>query len=181
MPRSGDLRHEPDITIRMNLSNSTKPPTIGWKLFVTYNDQVIDFDIRKRLFHFVRLWNSRRYSFFHRRQKSLWMIFSFCQRLTTEIGVSVVRGSSGARTGPPVRKWPGVSANKSEGSSDCGEIGREFKHASIRAKRVQNSSTLNGPPIFQMWALKLFTPASKRPPMCGAPGGMICHCMFWWP
>jgi len=29
--------------------------------------------------------------------------------------------------GPPIKKWPGVKANKSDGSSDIGETGLEIK------------------------------------------------------
>ena len=96
--------------------------------------------------HLDHFGSSFKYSYFHLKQKSRYIILSRCHRLTTEIG----------------------------------EIGLELRKASIRASTVENSSKvyLNGPPIFRMWALKLLTLASQRPPMCGGPGGIKCHCLF---
>lgn len=49
-------------------------------------------------------------------------------------------GSTGAKIGEPIRKCPGVSAHKSDGTVDIGEIGLEFKQASIFVNNVDNSS-----------------------------------------
>ena len=130
----------------MKLSYATKSPTVMREIFISKNNQIVDFDVGCGICHSDHFGSSFKYSFFHLKQKSRYIILSRCHRLTTEIG----------------------------------EIGLELRQASIRASRVENSSKvyLNGPPIFRMWALKLLTLASQRPPMCGGPRGIKCHCLF---
>lgn len=85
--------------------------------------------------------------------------------------------------GRPTRKCPGVSTDKSLGSSVNGQSGRELSTASICVSNVLKSSYVNLlSPIYLsmvrfMWCLVDLTPASHNPPKWGALGGMKCHCV----
>lgn len=133
-------------------------------------------------FHLCRFWSSFKYSFFHLAQKCWWIALSLCHRFRIDIGSSWISGSNGNKIGVPIKKWPGVNAVKSDGLCDIEDIGLELRQASIRDNKVWNSSNvyLVDPATFLKCCLKLFTPASHKPPICGAPGGMKCQVMFWW-
>lgn len=69
----------------------------------------------------------------------------------------------------PIRKWPGVNAFKSCGSSVRGTDGLELTHASTCVSRVNSSNVRFCVPMARpMWCLTLLTPASQRPPHDGA-------------
>lgn len=74
----------------------------------------------------------------------------------------------------PTRKWAGVIAVKSPGSSEQGVKGREFKTASICISTVFSSSKVIFwfPTTLFRWCLTDFTPASQIPPKCGLLGGI---------
>ncbi|KAL7724360.1 hypothetical protein ACLKA6_005824 [Drosophila palustris] len=79
-----------------------------------------------------------------------------------------------AVNGPPINAWPGVSASPSLGSSLSAPIGRELSTASTATGVVCSSSAVNSrqPTVRRSRCFADFTPASHRPPKCGALGGM---------
>ncbi|KNC34269.1 hypothetical protein FF38_10652 [Lucilia cuprina] len=84
-----------------------------------------------------------------------------------EIADSFIWGSTGARIGVPIRKWPGVNAQRSVGSVDIGEIDLEFRQDSILDRSVESPSCVyfKHPVVLRKWALKLLTPHSHKPPI----------------
>jgi hypothetical protein len=86
----------------------------------------------------ARPWD--RYSVLHLFQKwCLNLSKSWC-RDSRLILSSVRSGSDGAVRASPMKKCLGVMAVRSSGSLDMGTRGREFRHASMRVRRVYNSS-----------------------------------------
>uniref|UniRef100_A0A8D8FPK3 (northern house mosquito) hypothetical protein n=1 Tax=Culex pipiens TaxID=7175 RepID=A0A8D8FPK3_CULPI len=77
------------------------------------------------------------------------------------------------------RKWAGVSADRSLGSSDRRVRGREFIQPSIAVSTVVNSSKDSSefPSCRTRCFLATLTAASQRPPKLGARGGIRCHWM----
>lgn len=82
--------------------------------------------------HFFLSCSVARYSFCHLSQKCL-VIFcrSFHNFLPTKFPSFTYRNGGGNTSGQLAKKWPGVSACMSSGSSDSGVRGREFRMASI--------------------------------------------------
>ena len=70
------------------------------------------------LFHFGRWASVFKYSRDHRCQKCSRIFCSICHRERRAIGSSTSDGSGTAFRAAPIRKWPGVSALRSSGSSD---------------------------------------------------------------
>lgn len=56
--------------------------------------------------------------------------------------MSVRHGSGCDVRGAPIKKCPGVSADRSLGSEDISDKGLEFRHASMDARIVDSSSKL---------------------------------------
>jgi len=83
------------------------------------------------------LWSSLRYSSFHRVRNCWWGDFKCCHRFRMDLDSPF---TSGCRRGPPTRKCHVVNAMRSDGSSDIGDSGLEFRQASILARRVDSSS-----------------------------------------
>lgn len=123
--------------------------------------------------HFDRLWSVDRYSTVKRYQNDWYN----CQRVRRFIVMFVISFSGRAHNCCPIKKWPGVSAQRSFGSPDNGVKGLEFNIPSIRIIKVWNSSPVNicWPITFLRWDFVLFMAASHRPPKCGAAGGLKCQ------
>ena len=83
-------------------------------------------------------------------------------------------GSGGAVSGVPTRKCPGVRGSESLESLFIGVKGREFRHASIKARSVYISScAINKDPTTRLkCCLNDLTPASNIPPMYSEFGGI---------
>ena len=84
--------------------------------------------------------------------------------------------------GLPIRKWPGVRIGRpSSGSASTRSIGLELRIASTSARTVASSSKVSGYAPMDLRSKVLIdrTPASQRPPKCGAPGGENFHSIFW--
>ena len=127
-------------------------------------------------FHFERVCNWFKNSFFHRSQNCR---RNSCTNLYLFSLVSFVDSNiSGNAFGlVPIRKCPGVRGSKSLGSELIGDIGREMRIASIWVIRVWNSSYVKTvvPMIFFKCLLVALTPDSQSPPKWGAPGDIIFH------
>lgn len=125
------------IPFSVNISAiRTRPSEPGYTLVILPNRQALGGIFSSRItttrfsfkfFNLCRLCNSLRYSSFHLIQKCQWIAFKRYHLFISEIGTSSICGSIGARIGPPIRKWPGVSAERSSGPCDMGANGREFK------------------------------------------------------
>lgn len=83
------------------------------------------------LSHFGRGAKVWMYSCDHRCQKWSRICWSSCHRDRVFDASLSSEGSGTASRGAPIRRCPGVSAERSSGSSDRACNGREFKHASI--------------------------------------------------
>uniref|UniRef100_A0A8D8FLH0 (northern house mosquito) hypothetical protein n=1 Tax=Culex pipiens TaxID=7175 RepID=A0A8D8FLH0_CULPI len=86
-------------------------------------------------------------------------------------------GSGRACIDVPIRKWAGVRAARSFGSSLSGRSGREFMWDSICVSTVHMSSNdnLDGPSCRNRCFLATFTADSHNPPKWGAFGGVRCQ------
>ena len=75
--------------------------------------------------------------------------------------------------GFPTKKLPRVNTSKLSESNDKGVSGLEFGMFSICVVTLKNSSKVNLAPSTTLfkWCLKVFTPASHRPPKLGILGG----------
>ena len=118
--------------------------------------------------HFVRGWRFAMYSVCQRRQKVCTSVWTSSQRFVWPT-MLFVQSSGKARSGAPVKKWPGVNVFESLGSVESWQRGRELRQASIWQKRVFNSSRLSSvlPTILRKCDLADLTPASHKPPKCG--------------
>ena len=126
------------------------------------------------LTHFERGWSCWRYSWCHLLQK--WR-FSCCIRrqwVSLFSGMIVVSASGTCCRCDPTKKWPGVRAVASDGSSVIGVRGREFRQHSISANSVVISSKdrVVFPRTRTKWCFIERTAASQIPPKWGARGGM---------
>jgi hypothetical protein len=86
-------------------------------------------------------------------------------------------GSTGAISGSPTKKCPGVRTRRSLGSFEAGHKGLELRQASILAKTVYISSKLRlvSPTTRLKCRLTDLTLASHKPPNVGERGGIKCH------
>ena len=92
------------------------------------------------LYHFVRACKVDRYSRCHLFQSN-WKIFCVCCHCRSRLNGMSLKSMSGTDfNAAPVRKCPGVNGCKSEGSSESGTMGREFKQHSICANNVSIES-----------------------------------------
>ena len=118
-----------------------------------------------------------RHSVDHRAQKYWSRCWMNCHRSNRETGISNREGSGIVVRGSPIKKCPGVKADKSSGSSERGERGRELNTASICMRRVLRSSNVRLRSPMVLWRLNFtdLTSASHLPPKWGAPGGLNCQ------
>lgn len=127
--------------------------------------------------HLLLCCNFERYSCDHLFQICCWNLVNIFHLNATVASDKL--GCGGARSGRPIRKWPGVSCSKSCGSDDIWPIGLEFKQASTWYSTVVNSSNVNN--VSPSTRFKCFltdlTPASKMPPKWGAAAGINFHCV----
>lgn len=130
--------------------------------------------------YFPNLLGEVKYSADHLCQKCwtrFWQRFQHFKRDTEQ---QETDGSGNAHKERPIRKCPGIRTSMPSSSGVfLGTSGWLFKHASICAKIVDNSSNVSfmSPMMWQRWLLALFTAASQSPRKCGACSGMNHHCM----
>lgn len=80
--------------------------------------------------HFGRCCNVEMYSWFHLCQNLCVSCFAIFQRVNLDTGTSVTSWSGTTIGDSPSKKWPGVNAVRSSGSSVCAHSGLELRHAS---------------------------------------------------
>lgn len=124
--------------------------------------------------HFARGRSPVTYSRDQRAQKWSLILCTSCHLPSLLEGSSTRDGSGTALRALPIKKWPGVKAVTSSGSSESGCSGRELRQASICAKSVDISSYVRvlSPRTRRKWCLTDLTAASHNPPKCGAEGGL---------
>lgn len=91
-----------------------------------------------------------------------------------------IDGSGCVVIADPIKKWSGFNASQSLSASVIGEIDREFKHASILHRSMENSSyvSLCSPSTRRRWCFMLRTPVSQRLSTWNAEGGRKCHAIL---
>ena len=120
--------------------------------------------------HFDLCCKRDKYSVFHLFQKC-WNNRCVSGHLECLLSFEVVKSCSGMDfKGPPTRKCPGVSADRSFGSLDNGDMGLEFRQASTWTIIVYIVLRRLGERSLQM----LFN-CFYMPPICGAPAGLKFH------
>ncbi|XP_076398079.1 uncharacterized protein LOC143266414 [Megachile rotundata] len=95
------------------------------------------------------------------------MVKIFRQRVVRDTSPLSGSGSGTLHVGSPIRKCPGVSADKSEGSSESGCNGLEFTHASIWQRSVDISS--KAPEVRRVGGNEF----PVRPVCCEQSGGLF--------
>ena len=131
------------------------------------------------LFHFLRLVNSVRYSWYQRLQECCLSWLIRCQLVIWLDGVALKSRSRILVNVSPIRKWPGVRTGRSFELDDIGVSGRELRMASISVTRVLRCSKVKSsvPMTRTRWRLNDFAAASHKPPKCGELGGLKRHCI----
>ena len=129
---TGRLKIPDDV---LTLATRTNPSLPGWSSTMRasshFNGGRLSSRTRTRspmlrflreLSHLVRCWRLLRYSLDQRVQKCCNLCWTSCHLERRLTGTVCKSGSTGAVITSPIKKWPGVSAERSLGSEDNGEF-----------------------------------------------------------
>lgn len=117
------------------------------------------------------------YSLCQRPQKCWTNCWMCCHLVNRLAGTDDKSGWGIAFSGSPIRKCPGVRAERSSMLSDIAQMGRELRHASICASSVVMPSNVSGESVRtrRRWCFVDLTADSQSPPNVGEPGGIKRH------